>query len=429
MLHSTGVSTRVNRHGSIVIDRQPALAPHHQQQVPNDTWEIQPTPTAEPSTTFDLRQSGAQFEQRQLELDYELERLSQQLANATPPRDTPQMQGPQQPFQYTSTASPPQQAQPRQHQAVGRLLQQSTQRHYNWRSPGPFALSEREETLRYGDTSPAAPAPAPPLPPTAAATPTNGISARVSRRGSIVIERTQPPPPQSSYPPPHVPLPSQVDAAIEQEHQAIVNHMQQQMQQLHAQCMELKHDNAEVMNELNVFRAQSTHLMSEMSQKSLEDQAKAFALVRSKDNELILLRDQQDRTMKLLSTCTQQRDLLVDDNRLLRQELDDLLRRFNYNGGSGDMNEHRSQKGGGTLVAAAAAANVQAAAVVPVAPHPAVPSISLSQMYSSSPRQSSPPKSKIFVSSNRRSSRVNSSESSWQVINARTSAGDFHKTQ
>ena len=43
-----------------------------------------------------------------------------------------------------------------------------------------------------------------------------------------------------------------------------------------------------------------------------------------KDEELRLLQQQHEKAMKLLATCTKQRDLLSEDNRLLKIELDNL---------------------------------------------------------------------------------------------------------
>lgn len=190
--------------------------------------------------------------------------------------------------------------------------------------------------------------------------------------------------------------------------------------------MQLKQDNGDVLNELNIVRTRSTHLMSQVSenearhtQEQEQDIARrreveqVFHLLRAKDNELVLLRDQQDRTMTLLNTCTQQRDLLVNDNRMLRNELDNLLKRFNYDGGRHD---------GGTGV------RVDVPRVREEKTWVQQPS-SLAQNLSDFSKtldlknNASPATAKkIFCSANRRSSRVNASESSYQVINAKTSA-------
>jgi len=538
------MNTRVNRHGSISIEREYPPPPVDD----NDTWNLQPSnlnPTnysTPPAVGLEaLRNSGASFAQRQLELDSELERLSQQLLEATPPNKPfsnpdPNLLG----FPYTTTATPSSQ-QLVQHQSIGRLLQQSSQRHYNWRSPGylelddtqnqpqsqpqsqpslnafpssnttntntnnnnnistrvsrqgsivierstatlpspnlirrspglkPISMSaapakldlaaQRAIALRSPGLRPVAPDSAappafaldgpteavrrpsttaswtlgtePPPPPPPSQPTVNNISTRISRRGSIIIER-HPNPPTAHYPPQPTPAPSQ-DAwgALQQEHENVVHQLQTQIAQLHTKCMQLKQDNGDVLNELNIVRTRSTHLMSQVSenearhtQEQEQDVARrreveqVFHLLRAKDNELVLLRDQQDRTMNLLNTCTQQRDLLVNDNRMLRNELDNLLKRFNYDGGGG---------GGGGPHDGGTGVRVDLPRVREEKTWVQQPS-GLAQNLSDFSKtldlnHASPAtEKKIFCSANRRSSRVNASESSYQVINVKTSA-------
>ena len=140
------MNTRVNRHGSITIEREYQPPPVDD----NDTWKLPPSTNVNPTNYStppavgleSLRNSGASFAQRQLELDLELERLSQQLLEATPPNKPfsnpdPNLLG----FPYTTSATPSsQQLVP--HPSIGRLLQQSSQRHYNWRSPGYLELDD-----------------------------------------------------------------------------------------------------------------------------------------------------------------------------------------------------------------------------------------------------------------------------------------------
>jgi hypothetical protein len=178
-----------------------------------------------------------------------------------------------------------------------------------------------------------------------------------------------------------------------------------------------------ITNELNKCRAQSSHLLSQQSNNGVtqseenENRRKevehAYHLMKAKDHELKLLRDQQDRTMKLLYTCTQQRDLLVNDNRLLRDELDNLYKRWN-NGGNNEGNNGGNGIIGGNGDIGRVMTNGSKSEITPT---------SLLNAFGNN-HQTSPAldKNKIFVSANRRSSRVISSESRHQVINARTSA-------
>ena len=148
------------------------------------------------------------------------------------------------------------------------------------------------------------------------------------------------------------------------------------------------------------------------------------AMLQSKDNELRLLRDQQDRTMTLLHTCTEQRDLLVSDNRMLRQELDQLLRRLNYDVDDQLLQPRLPLSSSSSSVTAARPPTVQRS---PPSAAKSSPSLRRSTPVSrsspatrSSPADSSPPK--IFVSTNRRGTFVNPRDSRFQVINTKTSA-------
>ena len=374
----------MNRHGSITIDRQPtdswnAANNLHINETISDVNSYHSTV---PSTTLDsLRESGQQFEQRQNELDQELERLSQQLADATPPRNSNSnnnnlpsydhsLQSSYLPQQLQQLPQLPQPPQPPQN-AITRFTshQHQSQRQYNWRSPGPLESSARKHP---SNSTPEQ------MEPTNLNS--NTVSARVSRRGSIIIERNgmlpqqqTPPPPQSSpqnmYDPPPPSLSPQINIQLLEElraeHILVVDQLRSKIKELHSSCLDLSADNQEIVNELNIVRTQSAHLMAANQQtthdkdqhrieiqrakalvqakdeevgllRNQQDQhrmdiQRAKALVQAKDEEVGLLRDQQDRTMSLLNTCTQQRDLLVEDNRMLRQELDQILRRFNYN--------------------------------------------------------------------------------------------------
>ena len=366
-----------------MIDRQPNSNSWNAANVSNETIsDVNSYHSTVPSTTLDsLRESGQQFEQRQNELDQELERLSQQLADATPPRNSNSnnnnlpsydhsLQSSYLPQQLQQLPQLPQPPQPPQN-AITRFTshQHQSQRQYNWRSPGPLESSARKHP---SNSTPEQ------MEPTNLNS--NTVSARVSRRGSIIIERNgmlpqqqTPPPPQSSpqnmYDPPPPSLSPQINIQLLEElraeHILVVDQLRSKIKELHSSCLDLSADNQEIVNELNIVRTQSAHLMAANQQtthdkdqhrieiqrakalvqakdeevgllRNQQDQhrmdiQRAKALVQAKDEEVGLLRDQQDRTMSLLNTCTQQRDLLVEDNRMLRQELDQILRRFNYN--------------------------------------------------------------------------------------------------
>ena len=383
-----------------------------------------PKSTPHPSTLDELRHDGEKFEQRQLQLDLELERLSQQLAEATPPREQRPVSTSYVPSYYDSMSaalSPP-----LKHTALTRVSQDEhhehqehqeqqhqhhpQQRHYNWRSPGPLL----------GETAPVSAS-------------ASGVSARVSRRGSIIIERSSipqavapPPPPQQQLKLQTPPIP-QLNASIlddlQQQHDGTVQQLRNQIQQLHGQCMDLRTDNQEIVNELSIVKTKAAHLISQQtheSESASQELQRTRAALGQKSEELGLLRDQQDRTMSLLNTCTQQRDLLVEDNRMLRQELDQLLRRFHYNTSKNNDNGINSD-GSSTRSANNQRRSPKKMSSVSSPPRPqGVPN----DLWSASLR-GKPSPDKIFVSSNRRGSTVNPKESSYQVHNMKTSAGEW----
>ena len=131
----SSVSSRVNRHGSIMISRRilddddddddvwktRTSTSNNNINYDNRSFDLRNNTTfapAELSTIDDLRESGAQFEQRQQELDVELERLTKQLADATPPKtfssisnnnnsfNSGNNKNNQHIFSYSTTASP-----------------------------------------------------------------------------------------------------------------------------------------------------------------------------------------------------------------------------------------------------------------------------------------------------------------------------------
>ena len=282
------------------------------------------------------------------------------------------------------------------------------------------------------------------FPPTMQEQPTSGVSTRVSRHGSIIIERSaaarlSAPAAAAAVayndsPPP--PLPNTVDSSVlkelRSEHEVVVQHLRSKITQLHEQCVNLHEDNQDIMNELNVVRTRMTHLQGANMEVTEEEEERRVVLSRtrtmlqSKDNELRLLRDQQDRTMTLLHTCTEQRDLLVNDNRMLRQELDQLLRRLNYDDDQ-LLQPRLPPPSSSSSVPAARSPTVRRS---PPSAARSSPSLRRSTPVSrSSPATRSSPASassksspKIFVSTNRRGTFVNPRDSRFQVINAKTSA-------
>jgi hypothetical protein len=246
----SSVSSRVNRHGSIMISRRilddddddddvwktRTSTSNNNINYDNRSFDLRNNTTfapAELSTIDDLRESGAQFEQRQQELDVELERLTKQLADATPPKtfssisnnnnsfNSGNNKNNQHIFSYSTTASPTTYYNQREggsqqlarHTSTGRRLQQSSQRHYNWRSPGPFEGKDHRNLILYETGAPSnlgttleelpvapvvqTPIPESALPPPSATmeknTPNakNYFSARISRSGSITIQKPE----------------------------------------------------------------------------------------------------------------------------------------------------------------------------------------------------------------------------------------------
>ena len=171
----------------------------------------------------------------------------------------------------------------------------------------------------------------------------------MSRRGSITIEQQG----LGSQSPQATPLGSALlsstyldavndIAAVEQlraEHESSLDEMRAEVQRLYALGDETQAKLSEAIQTLRVDAAHSeaqaqanaqgtAHLRQLTAEISrLRNQVDHMqATMSSKDAELRLLHAQQDRTMNLLDTCTKRRDLLAEDNRLLRDELNGLLR-------------------------------------------------------------------------------------------------------
>lgn len=324
-------------------------------------------------TLLSLRETGREFERRQQQLDEDLERLSLRLAETAAVHFSPLPAARDSPLVINREETPP----PTLDTAAGHAGNGDTssfatrflerQRRGNWRSPGPVRLEDYNhysgnggggkgvgivEGLSGGGASNRGRGEDEP-----SVQSTTNI--RVSRRGSITIEKlgagSQISPPRDEAP---LSTARATDAYTEAvndvvaidhlraEHESSLDDMRAEVQRLYSRGEDTQAELSEARAEIQMLRVDAARGEAQtrayaQGTAALEAAHREIARLRnqvdhmqatmsSKDAELRLLHAQQDRTMKLLDTCTQRRDLLKEDNRLLREELNGLLRAWEH---------------------------------------------------------------------------------------------------
>ena len=363
------LDSRISRNGSITIrrlgggssgaerydhagnsDNERYLLKSHFKEDPPLQKEVGSSPSqldGVTGTLLTLRESKKEFERRQQQLDDDLQRLSAKLARtASQFSPSPATSKPSEAYTTPSIDSS---AISSDSVLTNRFL--DTQRRGNWRSPGPVRLERSaymDDDQQKDDPRIEKESISQRLASTSQIDIEKTTNIHISRRGSISIEKSSGAVDErihnkhamtsfSNY--------TNSTAAIDplkEEHQSSLHHLRAEVERLYSRGEDTQRQLLEAQAEIQTLRKDAEQAKSNANHNfpgnetleaayrettRLRNQVDHLqALMSSKDAELRLLHAQQDRTMKLLETCTQRRDVLAEDNRLLRDELNSVLR-------------------------------------------------------------------------------------------------------